>query len=467
MRALPLLSVALLGLAFLAGCTSPDGRTDTTTGDDRPPAPALTFNVTTVDTQYGVGEPSILVDPAGTIWIAGPTGFVSPIVERDPTPYTYDSGLFKSTDGGATWDIIQQIPQYGRDPCVGGGDSDIAASPDGALFLIDLNLANVPIDVSTDGGETWTFNCNSSVVPGVDRQWVAATDDHVWISVNHLQLGPIVYRADRMGLPIDGLLFGPPTLAQFGGAIVADQHDGTLYLAGNGANVEVSTDAGVTFTPYKTGLADVDLSGSFISIAVDAVGNVFVAGAGTDGIVVSGSSDKGKTWTPAATFKPYGVGKDEEAGTDFGNAEYGFAWVAAGGNGTVAFAWYGRTSANETGEWLTPERGYYVFAGQSQDVLQNGADATAVYARVSADPVATKDLCVGINLVGLEPCDQADPNATRALGDFFEVALDNDGFLVVTYVDGSDQGKDVNPTHLMFAKQTSGFAAPPNAYATA
>ncbi len=458
MRLTPFLSLSLLIAAALAGCSGSDRDATAPAPVDLATTPGFTFDVTTVDTQYGVGEPSILVDPAGTLWIAGPTGFVSPIVERDPTAYTYDSGLFKSTDQGVSWLNVQQIPTYGRDTCPGGGDSDIASSPDGALFLIDLNLVNVPIDVSTDGGETWLFNCNSSVIPGLDRQWVAASDDYVWISVNHLALGPIVYRSDRLGTPLDGLVFGAPVQVPNGGAIVVDQNDGTLYLAGSGAQVDVSTDDGQTWTAYATGLADVDLSGSFISIALDAAGNAFVAGSGSDGVVVSGSSDKGKTWTPAARFKPYG------AGDEFGNAEYGFAWVAAGGDGTVGFAWYGRTFENETGEWKSPEKGYYLFAGQSQDVLEKGANATALYARVSEDPVATKNLCVGINLVGLVPCDQADPSATRALGDFFEVAFDNDGYLVIAFVDGSDQGNDLKPTHLMFAKQTTGFAAPPMAY---
>ncbi len=458
MRPTAFLPLALLVAAALAGCSGSDNDTAPTVPGAPPAAPAFAFNVTTVDTEYGVGEPSILVDPAGTVWIPGPTGFVTPLVERDPTAYTYDSGLFKSTDGGATWQNVQQIPSYGRDTCPGGGDSDIAAAPDGSLYLIDLNLGNVPIDVSQDGGETWLFNCNSSILPGVDRQWVAATDEFVWISVNHLALGPIVYRSDRLGTPADGLVFGAPVQVQHGGVIVVDQNDGTLYLAGSGAQVEVSTDDGATWQVHDTGLAETDLSGSFISIALDAAGNVFVAGSGSDGVVVSGSSDQGTTWTPAARFKPYGTGDE------YGNAEYGFAWVAAGGNGTVGFAWYGRTFENETGEWKMPEKGYYVFAGQSQDILQRGENATATYARVSDDPVATKNLCVGINLVGLVPCDQADPSATRALGDFFEVALDNDGYLVIAFVDGSDQGEDLKPTHLMFARQTLGFAAPPMAY---
>jgi len=450
MSRIPLLMATLVALTAFAGCMGQTDETTTSTSSAPAPASDFAFNVTTVDTTQDVSEPSILVDPSGTIWIAGPTGFAKTIVEKNPDPATHDSALFKSTDGGATWQNVQQIPMYGRDLCAGGGDSDIAASPDGALFLIDLNLENVPIDVSTDGGATWTFNCNSSVLPGVDRQWVAATNEYVWISVNHLALGSIVYRSDRMGLPSDGLVFGAPVQVSLGGAIVVDPATGTLYLAGSGAEVEISTDNGESFQKVQTGLSakDVDLSNSFISIALDNSGNVFVAGAGKDGIRVSGSSDQGKTWTPAAKFQPYASGEKPESG----DGEYGFAWVAAAGNGTVGFAWYGWPSGNETGAYQMAKPGYYVFAGQSSDLLQKGAEATAVYAQVSPSPITTKRLCTGINLVGFVQCDQADPSKTRGLGDFFETGMDNQGRLVIAYTD--IEGKD--PSHLMYAVQTGG-----------
>lgn len=445
------LAASLLCIALLAGCMGTDEKTTTTTTTE-PPAPALAFNVTTVDTTQDVSEPSILVDPSGHLWVAGPTGFAKTVVDRDPGPATHDSALFTSSDGGATWKNVQQIPMYGRDACPGGGDSDITASPDGALFLIDLNLENVPIDVSTDGGQTWVFNCNTSVLPGVDRQWVAATNDYVWISVNHLTLGPIVYRADRTLVPAEGspagaLVFGPPTTVAHGGAIVVDPKTGTLYLAGTGAEVEVSTDNGATFQTVKTGLAakDVDLANSFISIALDSAGDVFVAGSGKDGVRVSGSSDHGKTWTEAATFQPYASGDKPEKG----DGEYGFAWVAASGNGTVGFSWYGWPSANATGAYKMEKAGYYVFAGVSTDVLSAGAHATATYGRVSPTPITTKRLCTGINLVGFVQCDQADPSKTRALGDFFESAMDAKGHLAISYIDA--EGKDKNA--LMFAVQ--------------
>ncbi len=142
-------------LALLAGCFGGNDTSDTpTTGTGPETSSALTFETFLVDDQYSASEPSILSTPDGTIWIVGPTGLVTPATEADPGAYTHDSGAWSSKDGGKTWAWNEQVPMYGRDACPGGGDSDIAASPDGTLYLIDLNLANVPIDVSTDGGES-------------------------------------------------------------------------------------------------------------------------------------------------------------------------------------------------------------------------------------------------------------------------------------------------------------------------
>jgi len=454
------LLAAATAILLLAGCFGSSNHPAPTMGTAPAAAsarfdPSFRFNATLVDDKLDVSEPSILSDPSGQLWIAGPTGFAKAIVQKDPSSAEHDTALLTSTDHGATWRSVVQVPGYGRDPCPGGGDSDIAAAPNGDLYLIDLNLANVPIDVSTDHGKTWLFNCNSSIVPGLDRQWVAATDQYVWISVNQLAAGPVVYRSDAIGggegpVP-NGLVFGPPTLVKDGGAIVVDPVSNDLYLAGTGAEIEHSTDAGTTWTTVKTGLADkgVDLGGSFISIALDHAGDVFVAGTGADGFVVSGSSDHGKTWTHAARFKPYATGKDIEAG------EYSFGWVAAGGNGTVGFAWYGWPAANQTGDFHTEKPGYYLFAGQSSDILQKGANATAVYARAYDSPVSTKRLCTGINLVGFVQCDQADPTKTRQLGDFFETTMDDAGHLAISFIDATHG----MPNHLMYAHQTTGVAA--------
>ncbi|MHB8633989.1 MAG: hypothetical protein ACYDBQ_08505 [Thermoplasmatota archaeon] len=435
----PIFPVALT-LILAAGCASQPQNPLPTGG--LPVAIPFGFgNVTLVDDgTVGVSEPSIMTDYQGNLWISGPTGLVTPAIQHNPQPYTHDTSMFKSTDGGKTWTNMQQVPGYGRDACPGGGDSDIAASPDGAVYLIDLYLGNVPIDVSTDGGHTWTFNCYTSIYPGVDRQWVAASNQHVWIAVNQQVQGAEIYRSDKLGLPTDGLVFGAPQFIPGNGPLKVDQKDGTLYVAASGASVLVSTDAGATFTSHDTGLKGHDLSGSFVSLALDASGDVFVAGAGKQGIVISGSRDHGKSWTPGVVFAPYRT---------TGGGEYAFAWVTAGGNGTVDMAWYGqKPHANGTA--------YYVFALQKENFLNDPSNATYAWTQVTQNAIATKPLCQGINLVPPTPCD-ADGTHTRALGDFFESGVDAKGHMVIAFDDANGH----SPPELKFAIQSVGTLAPP------
>src|ERR1051326_9189394 len=85
MRALPVLLAALTVATVLAGCNSPP-TTSSSSAPPPPPAPHLAFNTTEVDHTLDVSEPGIMVDPQGTLWISGPTGFAKPIRSETNTP---------------------------------------------------------------------------------------------------------------------------------------------------------------------------------------------------------------------------------------------------------------------------------------------------------------------------------------------------------------------------------------------
>jgi hypothetical protein len=416
---------ATLLFSILAGCaTSKDDPGNAPPTDNPPAMRKLAFNSVVVDTRYGATEPSILVDPAGTIWIAGPTGFVTPAAEGNPEPYTHDSGLFSSKDGGKTWTFNAPIPGYGRDTCPGGGDSDIAASPDGTLFLLDLYLANVVVDVSSDGGETWVCNPYTSAVPGDDRQWVEVfKNDAVYIMFNQIPTGIIVLKASRMGLPTDGLVYTQqtPVNGQSDGNFAVDQTDGTIYLAGSGTTIYVSTDGGASFSPKGTTLEGLH---DFRTVTLDGKGTVYVVGATDDGVVAAWSKDKGETWSKPSKVGPY-------------KGDYNFPWSVAGGDGVLNVAWYGRPETAPAGG-----AGYYLYFAQTLDILEHPeGGATFESLNITSKPVLTTDICMGL---GCGP--------GRALGDFFEIGLDHDGSAVVAYNDGTQGDVPV----LLFAKQVAG-----------
>lgn len=417
MRKALLLALLTATVAF-AGCadtTSPDDEDDGTT------APAeWTFTTAIVDDAvFKVTEPSIEVAPDGTIWITGPTGFTRGATSQDPTVYTHDHGLFESTDGGATWTPNTPIPDYGRDICPGGGDSDLAIAPDGGMFLVDLNLATVPLAMSVDNGASWTFNCASNLVPVQDRQWVEASDEYVWVMANQIPAGPMLWRSTRTGSATDAFLFDAPTLVPLAGPIERDDLTGNLYLAGSSHAVARSTDDGETWTTHETGNTFAD-RGPFQNVAVDDAGNVFNTGAGSDGVWVVGSGDQGETWTEPAVIRPY-------------EGEYMFAWGAATGDGIYNVAWYGKP---------TDADGWYLYAAQSQSILEGDLNATLRVAVVDPEPVTTKTICSGTG------CDViGGSEVTRMLGDFFETAIDKDGNFIITYDRVSDAGDPI----LMFA----------------
>ena len=94
----------------------------------------------------GITEPGVHIAPDGTIFVDGPAGA--------PTNH---SKLFRSTDGGATFQETSWGTGFNRFP--GGGDSDVAfrVTPNGQrVYFLDLWAGSNSISISEDNGTTWT-----------------------------------------------------------------------------------------------------------------------------------------------------------------------------------------------------------------------------------------------------------------------------------------------------------------------
>src|SRR5947209_12707602 len=86
-------------------------------------AHAATFGAPVVVSGDDASEPGIDVAPDGTLYINAPVGVLSNIPGSP-------SNVYRSDDGGASW---AKLPASLKANLPGGGDSDIAISPNGTL----------------------------------------------------------------------------------------------------------------------------------------------------------------------------------------------------------------------------------------------------------------------------------------------------------------------------------------------
>src|SRR5438128_3005310 len=172
------------------------------------------FGAPVVVTGIDTGEPGIDVASDGTIYVNAPTG-----LNAGGSP----SLVFRSDDGGATWELT---PPGARAGLPGGGDSDISVDPaTGTLYMTDLWLGSATVSRSTDRGESWVANPLQGVVVQ-DRQWVAtAGGGNVYHATHQIPAGLVVSKSEA---PTDGLVYPTSTVA----ATPADQ-TGCVCPSGN------------------------------------------------------------------------------------------------------------------------------------------------------------------------------------------------------------------------------------------
>src|SRR3954454_13128219 len=138
-RLLPMLAVAAALAALIAPASAGGGR--------QFGAPVHVGN----DSLDMTGEPSIAVARDGTEYIVAPDGAGVRAPAALGGAGVGGSLIWRSTDHGRTW---SRLGSY--DIPTGGGDSDIAITPDGTLFASGLSyLACSTVSRSSDKGDTW------------------------------------------------------------------------------------------------------------------------------------------------------------------------------------------------------------------------------------------------------------------------------------------------------------------------
>jgi hypothetical protein len=375
----------------------------------------------------GSSEPELAIGSDGT------TAMVSLQWLFDPAAYgtLLWTGVFGDTPGFQG--IVDNTLQHPGKVIFGAGDADIDFGSTGRVHMTILIILAKPIrgaqiGVSAitcprpSGGNLSVGSCTPQIIDTTEsvRSWVTSDGPHVYISYHDSGRSALIHvqRSDDDGFTWNRV--GDPVVAQGGttadathnnlqGNLAADPLSHNvydIYAAGvtgflkartfslNQIIVSRSSDMGkswaatVAFTaPEGTNLANI-----FPALAVDPTnGNLYAVWSDGHTVSLSSSSDQGDHWSTAMTVS------SAPANTAI------LPWVAAY-NGIVDVVYYGTSSASN----LDPNADWHVYFAQL-----NGSSFTQTV--VNASPNHHGVICTGGT--GCGP-------GTRNLLDLFQIAID-------------------------------------------
>ncbi len=457
LAALGLTSAGLVPLALPAGaaCGAPTGG-------------KLAFaKPVYVDENRAGGEPSVIAAPDGGLLVSAHAGTTH--VNKDPQSVAgvgdfannhWNQTLnWRSDDGGKTWQHIGLIGDKGPHSASSSGfsDPDLTVDAGGRVYNTEINLVNVSVYSSTDGGRTWPV-ANPVVTTG-DRPWLTgARKDEVYLYVNTARQlwrsanGGLTFSLIGTNMPVTGKLLVDP-LKPAGGLIgpavnTGVEAEGTAGSTPGG--VAISGDEGKTWETFPVELGKTTQFFTAGATAVDKAGTIYQVAAGgyqgggdreDDGEVTVASFDrKTKKWSPVTVIsRPKGDAM--------------WPWVVAGDAGRVGVVWLERrddefrvmaaTSVNAAGS-MEKCGGKTVKMKPRWQV----ADATG-------RPVHKGDICLNGTTCNANP----GPTGERRLGEYVTVALDPAGRLIAATSDTmltNPLGGPKTVSNPLFLKQSGG-----------
>lgn len=425
-----------------------------------PPAPMKFAKQTYVDMNRAGGEPSVQMHPDGTYLYgahAGTTHFYTPAVaDADSAAFVRNyhgqAYYWWSEDRGKTWNFSARVAPPNGVPGSGFSDPDFAVDAAGQVYISEINLANVSVSRSSDGGRTYQLQ-NPLAQILHDRQWKAADQKDVLYIVGNSfsggtfptdpvgNSGHVLYKSTDGGQTFSE---GIPDAGGLGDMQV-DQRNGTLYEAHlSDGTLSVHAFRGARKDDFEPTVGTVANSVSMLShwpsIDVDDKGNVYIvwdedgSGDRAAGVYYSYSTD-GRTWAPA-------VRVDADDKTDI------WPWLAVGDEGKVAIAWLGASEKLPDHDPETSgDHTWQIVAAQTLNGLgcAGGSPAFRV-TNATKEPVHTGTICNSGTVCQAQGVD-------RRMGDYFSVEVDNQGHMWAGYSDTRQGGAVALPG---FVRQKAG-----------
>jgi len=391
-------------------------------------SPPPSFTLTPLLLTDGSSEPEISIGGDGKMgmvslqWLFNPASFGTALW----------TGIFDTAP--AFQGIVDNKLQHPGKTVFGAGDADIDIGSTGRVHITTLIfLENPPLSRAQLGvsaitcpppvaGNLSVASCTAQIIDTTqaDRSWVTSDGKHVYISYHDSGNSSLirVQRSDddgftwtRVGDPVvgQGNTTGFATFNNIQGNLVADPQTHNvydIYAAGetgvlkgrtftpNHIIVSRSTDGGKTWTANTafTAAPGTSLANIFPALAVDPTnGKLYAVWSDGHTVRFTSSGDQGNTWSAALTAS------SAPANTAV------LPWVAAY-NGIVDVVYYGTASASD----LDPAATWHVYMAQL-------AGGSFTQTQVNANPNHRGVICTGGTACG---------PGTRNLLDLFQVAID-------------------------------------------